>query len=83
MIFYAPHDDGQGALCFAPVYLSVCPSVRPTHLKSLCNQLLLECSSNQFETFHECYQPIEDVHVIFEDENIYFDKITAFLLRQF
>ena len=28
---------------------------------SLCNQLLLEFSSNQFETFHRCYKHIEDV----------------------
>ena len=32
---------------------------------SLCNQLLPEFSSNQFETFHRCYKHIEDVHVTF------------------
>ena len=32
---------------------------------SLCNQLLPEFSSNQFETFHRCYKHIEDVHVVF------------------
>ena len=32
---------------------------------SLCNQLLPECSSNQFETMHRCYKHIEDVHVTF------------------
>ena len=32
---------------------------------SLCNQLLPEFSSNQFETFHRCYRHIEDVHVTF------------------
>ena len=32
---------------------------------SLCNQLLSEFSSNQFETFHRCYKHIEDVHVTF------------------
>ena len=32
---------------------------------SLCNQLLPEFSSNQFETFHRCHKHIEDVHVTF------------------
>ena len=32
---------------------------------SLCNQLLQEFSSNQFETLHRCYKYIEDVHVTF------------------
>ena len=32
---------------------------------SLCNQLLPEFSSNQFETLYRCYTHIEDVHVIF------------------
>ena len=32
---------------------------------SLCNHLLPEFSSNQFETFHRCYKHIEDVHVTF------------------
>ena len=32
---------------------------------SLCNQLLPEFSSNQFETFHRFYEHIEDVHVTF------------------
>ena len=32
---------------------------------SLCNQLLPEFSSNQFETLHGCYKHIEDVHVTF------------------
>ena len=32
---------------------------------SLCNQLLPEFSSNQFETLHRCYKHIEDVHVTF------------------
>ena len=31
----------------------------------MCNQLLPEFSSNQFETFHICYKHIEDVHVTF------------------
>ena len=30
---------------------------------SLCNQLLPEFSSNQFETLHRYYKHIEDVHV--------------------
>ena len=41
---------------------------------SLCNQLLPEFSSNQFETFYRCYKHIEDVH----DKKIIFDKITTF-----
>ena len=32
---------------------------------SLCNQLLPEFSSNQFETVHRSYKHIEDVHVTF------------------
>ena len=44
---------------------------------SLCNQLLPEFSSNQFESFHRCYKHIEDVHVTFR-KNIIFNKITAF-----
>ena len=32
---------------------------------SLCNQLLPEFSSNQFETLQRCYKHIEDVHVTF------------------
>ena len=45
---------------------------------SLCNQLLPEFSSSQFETFHRCYKHIEDVHVTFNKKKIIFDKITAF-----
>ena len=32
---------------------------------SLCHQLLLEFSSNQFETLHRCYKHIECVDVTF------------------
>ena len=32
---------------------------------SLCNQLLPEFSSNQFETLHRCYKHIVDVHMTF------------------
>ena len=45
---------------------------------SLCNQLLLEFSSNQFETFHRFYMHIEDVHVTFSMQENNFDKITTF-----
>ena len=45
---------------------------------SLCNQLLPEFSSNQFETFHICYNHIEDVHVTFSRQEKIFDKVTAF-----
>ena len=34
-------------------------------VSSLCNQLLPEFSSNQFETLHRYYKHIEDVHVTF------------------
>ena len=34
-------------------------------VSSLCNQLLQEFSSNQFETLQGCYKHIEDVHVTF------------------
>ena len=45
---------------------------------SLCNQLLPEFSSNQFETLHRCYKHIEDVHVTLNRQENNFDKITAF-----
>ena len=45
---------------------------------SLCNQLLPEFSSNQFETFHRCYKHIENVHVTLTGKKIIFDKIKAF-----
>ena len=32
---------------------------------SLCNQLLPDFSSNQFETLHRFYKHIEDVHMTF------------------
>ena len=38
---------------------------------SLCNQLLPEFSSNEFETFHRCYKHIEDVHVTFSRQENY------------
>ena len=40
----------------------------------LCNQLLPEFSSNQFETFHRCYKHIEDVHVTFSRQENNFEK---------
>ena len=45
---------------------------------SLCNQLLLEFFSNQFETLDRCYKHIEDVHVTFSRQENNFDKTTAF-----
>ena len=40
-------------------------SVTPLKQESVCNQLLPEFSSNQFENLHKCYEHIEDVHVTF------------------
>ena len=45
---------------------------------SLCNQLLPEYSSNQFNTFHRCYKHIEDNMWLLAGKKINFDKITAF-----
>ena len=45
---------------------------------SLCNQLLPEFSSNQFETLHRCNKHIEDMHVTFSRRKVNFDKIMAF-----
>ena len=45
---------------------------------SLCNQLLLEFSSNRFEILLRCYMHIEDVHVTFSMQENNFDKITTF-----
>ena len=47
-----------------------CLSVAP--LKSLCNQLLPEFSSNYFETLHINYKHFEDVHVNFCRQKINF-----------
>ena len=41
---------------------------------SLCNQLLPEFSSNQFETLHRYYKHIEDVHVTFSRQENNFNK---------
>ena len=38
----------------------------------LCNQLLPEFSSNQFETLHRSYKHIEDVHVSFSRQENHF-----------
>ena len=68
-----PRDASQEALFFTPVRPSVCPSVAP--LKSLCDQLHPQFSSNYFETLHIYYKHFEDVHVNLENN---FDKIMAF-----
>ena len=39
---------------------------------SLCNQLLPEFLSNQFETLHRCYKHIEDLHVSFRRQENHF-----------
>ena len=44
----------------------------PFGAASLCNQLLPEFSSNQFETYHRCYKHIEDVHVTFSSHENHF-----------
>ena len=41
---------------------------------SLCNQLLPEFSSNQFETFHRCYKYIDNVHVTFRRQENNFQQ---------
>ena len=38
----------------------------------LCNQLLPEFSSNQFETLHRCCKHIEDVHMTFSRQENHF-----------
>ena len=45
---------------------------------SLCNQLLPEFSSNQFETFHRFFKHIEVCMLLLADKKIIFDKIMAF-----
>ena len=55
---------------------------------SLCNQLLPEFSSNQFETLHRCYKHIEDVHVHFSRQesnfffNIFLERIMSDALEE-
>ena len=56
--YYAPVTKVRGHYVLPLSFL-------PSHIKSLCNQLLLEFLSNQFETLQKCYQPTEDVHVTF------------------
>ena len=46
---------------------------------SLCNQLLPEFSSNQFETLHRYYKHIEDVHVTSSRQENYFCQNNAIL----
>ena len=46
---------------------------------NLCNQLLPEFSSNQFETLHRYYKHIEDVHVISSRQENYFWQNYAIL----
>ena len=75
--------------CYVPVkkvmghYVrsSVCSSVAP--LKSLCNQLLREFTSNHFESLHISYKHFEDVHVNACRRNIFLTKLLYFQLRQF
>ena len=50
---------------------------------SLCNQLLPEFSSNQFETLHICYKHIEDVHATFSRKDNHFRQNYGILDRQF
>ena len=47
-------------------------------IASLCNQLLPDCSSNQFEKLHRCCKHIEDVRATFNGRKIIFDKISVF-----
>ena len=50
----------------------------------LCNQLLPEFSSNQFETFHRYYKYIEDVHVTFgRQENNFWPNYSILDLDDF
>ena len=51
---------------------------------SLCNQLLPEFSSNQFETLKRCYKHIEDAHVIFSrQENNFWQNYGILDLENF
>ena len=45
---------------------------------SLCNQLLPEFSSNQFETLHRCICILKMCLWLLADKKIIMDKITAF-----
>ena len=51
----------------------------PYWVASLCNQLLSEFLSNQFETLHRCYKRIEDVHMIFSRQENYFSQNCSIL----
>ena len=41
---------------------------------SLCNELLPEFSSNQFETLHRYYKHLEDMHVTFSRQENHFGQ---------
>ena len=62
-----PRDDSQGALRFAPVRPSVCPSVLSScfTVQSLCNQLIPQFLMAVFETLQTCCGHTENVHVGF------------------
>ena len=49
----------------------------------LCQQLLSELSSIQFETLHRYYKQVEDVHVTFAHKYITIDTISAILTLTF
>ena len=78
--FYAPETIVRGHYVLP---LSICLSVRPSHLKSLCNRLLLEFSSNQFETLHRYYQITEDVHATLHTKNKFGQNYGVFDLDNF
>ena len=50
---------------------------------SLCNQHLLEFSSNHFETLHRCYKHIEDKHVTFSRLQYWVASLCNQLLPEF
>ena len=79
--FYAPHDDSQGALRFAPVCPSacLCPSIRHTLWYRVC---VINSSHNiQWILFKPCIKLADILKMcmwVFDGARINVDRITAF-----
>ena len=86
--FYAPRDDSQGALRFAPVCPSVCLSVRPSVRHALRYRVCVINSSHSFLwIFLKPCIPVVDILKfcmwVFGGARINCDRITAFELSHF
>ena len=77
--FYAPHDDSQGALRFAPV----CPSIYPSVCHALRYRICVINSSHSFKwiILKPCIPVVDRLKMcmwVLDGARINFDRITAF-----